>query len=234
MNFSVKILFAVLTVGLITGCDDGRIYPDDEIAGGRQVSGTFRLTSLDAFPTGDQYQLVFAAFADGNEYPITYRLLTKPTSESAETEVTLGNVSENTAYVSLALIDKSKKLVYHFITSGVGSGESVVLPAETVDLAGYSRLQQQIFTNQCLACHGASNFTAAGLNLTATESYGMLVGVSSTVNLSSLRVTPGNTNQSFLYRILTVRESLDTDHTEMVDQEDIDLLKCWIENYCPE
>ena len=236
MRFPVKIFFAALAVALSAGCDDGKIYPQEETATGRQVSGTFRLTSLDAFPTGDHYQLVFAAFGESGDYPASYRLLAKPASESAATEVTLGNVGDNISYVALSVIDKSKKLVHHFMTFDLAgdSDDSVVLPEKTVDLASYDRMQDQLFTSQCIACHGGSNMTAAGLSLTASESYGMLVGTASTVDPSSKRATPGSPSQSFLYRILTVRELLGTDHTEMVENEDIALIKCWIENGCPE
>ena len=58
---------------LLSGCDDGKIYPDDSIDAGRTVTIQVSFTGVRAYP--DYNMLTFAAFGeDAHEPLLTQRL----------------------------------------------------------------------------------------------------------------------------------------------------------------
>ena len=67
--------------------------------------------------------------------------------------------------------------------------------------------------------------------LATDNSFDNLVGVQAQCS-SQNRVTSGNASKSFILDVLLDRELLSTDHTEMVKDDDINLLRSWINNGC--
>ncbi|MDA1063277.1 MAG: Ig-like domain-containing protein [Proteobacteria bacterium] len=67
----------------------------------------------------------------------------------------------------------------------------------------FSAIQANVFTPSCATagCHAGAN-PPASLNLDATNSYAMLVGVASSQNAGVLRVNPGMPNNSYLIQKL--------------------------------
>ena len=213
-----------------TACDSGDIYPEKELDVGKQVEISWHFENTDAFPRSEYYQMVFASFQEGGEYPLSYKNIADESDES----LVLSNIPDDADLVSVSLLDKGRKLIYHFFTyplTGTGDEELVKIPLQTIALADYGRVQEQLFTAKCIACHGGSNFTAANLNLTADNSFDNLVGVQAQCS-SQNRVTSGNASKSFILDVLLDRELLSTDHTEMVKDDDINLLRAWVNNGC--
>ena len=229
MKFRILILLLIVT--WVYACDSGDIYPETNTVEKRVVEADFKISDIGAFPRSENYQLVFASFKDDVQYPLNYKLLPVPEQESAVLPVKLINIPDDADYVALSLLNKSRRIVHHFFKHSVADlGDQVLsLPEENIKMISYNRLQQQLFNLKCVACHGGANFTAAGLNLTESRSYGKLVNVSSTVEDSKLRVHPGMPSKSFLLEILMDRDAAGTDHTEMVDSDDVNLVKLWIE-----
>ena len=131
----------------------------------------------------------------------------------------------------LCLTTLGKQPVYTFYKMDVSeiSGDSIVIPAQEIRLTQFDRIQQQIFTPCCVACHG--NPGAANLDLSEGASYNELVGVPATRSTEpKSRVSVSDVDNSFLINILEHGHLLRTDHTSIPSKynDDIILLKEWI------
>ena len=62
---------------LLSGCDDGKIYPDDSIDAGRTVTIQVSFTGVRAYP--DYNMLTFAAFGEDAHEPLLTQRLSRPT-----------------------------------------------------------------------------------------------------------------------------------------------------------
>ena len=89
---------------------------------------------------------------------------------------------------------------------GGGSGEGLDNNGRPIDPGGdgsgplsanFSSIQFHIFTPICSVCH-AGGSAPQGLRLDASNSYGLLVGVSSNEVPSLKRVAPGNPDDSYI------------------------------------
>ncbi len=218
----------------MVSCDSGDIYPVPAQESERRVEATFTFEGLDAYPESEYYRLVLAAFGAQGQYPLAFIPVLKPAGGT--TEVSLPNVPDDAAIVSLSLLDKSKKLICHFYTYPVdGMGEQTLsLPQQTVALNSYGRVQQQVFTTKCIACHGGSDIVARGLNLTAGHSHAALVNAASKKNSAWKLALPGSPSNSFIIKALTEPGILSTDHTEIAKEDDVNLLRSWITGGCNE
>jgi len=87
-------------------------------------------------------------------------------------------------------------------SSGSGSGGTSTGTGGIANLQPtFASIQANVFTPICTACHvGAS--APQGLRLDAANSYGLLVGVASAEQPSTLRVAPGNPTASYLIQKL--------------------------------
>lgn len=212
-------------------CDSGDIYPKKDIDLGKQVEISLHFENTEAFPESEYYQVVFAAFQNEGQYPLSYKNISSVSDES----LVLSNIPEEADFVSVSLLDKGRKLIYHFFTNSLTDTDdemTIKIPLQTISLADYARVQEQIFNAKCIACHGGSNFTAAKLNLTEDKSYDDLVGVPAQ-RANQDRVTAGNPSKSFIMDVLLDRDILSTDHTEIVKEDDVNLLRSWISGGCP-
>ena len=230
---SIFLTIVLLSAGWLFSCDDGKIYPKEEVVSGRQVDASFVFEHPETFPESEYYQVVFAAFEKGGIYPLSFKKLSKPAA-GENVSLTLSNIPDNADFVSISLLDKGKKLICHLYDhsiAGVGE-ETVTIPQQSVSLMSFGRVQSQLFTVKCIACHGGSSITAVGLNLTEGHSYDALVGVESVCAGPMKCIEAGSTSQSFIMKVLTDREVLGTDHTEFVNEDDIQLLRSWITTGC--
>ncbi len=228
-------LYLLLSAAVVfASCDSGDIYPELPKESGRTVEAGFAFEGLDAYPESEYYQLVFAAFGADGQYPLAFSSVPKPAEETVA--VTLPNVPDGAEIVSLSLLDKSKKLIYHFYTYPVAvtDDQTLILPPQTVALDSYERVQRQVFSIKCIACHGGADIMARGLNLTQGHSHAALVNVDSKKNPSMKLASPGSPASSFLIRALTQSGALSTNHPEIVKEDDINLLRSWITGGCNE
>lgn len=224
-------LFSLLI--LFFSCDSGDIYPEnpkvEEVD--INVNATFQFSNLDAFPKN--YDIVFGSFIGTSPYPLSSKVITKPDNSTSVT-ISLSKIPQKTTYLSLALIEKvgNKKRHSFFQYPISGASENIEI-SETINLATLERIQNQIFTPQCIQCHGAGG-TSAGLDLTEENAYRNLVGVASKEdNSPKNRVTEYNLQNSFLLDVLLENVStVSTNHTSLSTldpDDDINLLKAWIQ-----
>jgi hypothetical protein len=226
----LSVVFLWLSVPFIS-CDSGDIYPDEfEYENGVVVKASFTFEELGTFPSS--YQVLFGAFGDGKVEPIVSKTIVKP-RQGQEVTITLSNLPDDATSLKLCLTTLGKQPVYTFYRMDVpaNTGDSIVIPAQEIHLMQFDRIQQQVLTPGCVACHGSSG--AAGLNLSEGASYASLVNVAATRSAEPKnRVTPSDVAGSFLINILEHGDLLKTDHTSIPSKynDDLTLLKEWISN----
>lgn len=72
----------------------------------------------------------------------------------------------------------------------------------TGDPSVLTDLQRTVFTPYCVGCHSPNN-ASGGLDMSAGNSYGNIVGIPATGSRDMVRVEPGDTARSYLYLTLT-------------------------------
>jgi hypothetical protein len=97
-------------------------------------------------------------------------------------------------------------------------------------VATFESIQANVFTPICVECHAGAS-APLGLRLDETNSYGLLVGVSSVEQLGVPRVAPGNPNGSYLVQKLEGSAAFGARMPlgrEPLPQSDIDVIRQWI------
>ncbi len=232
--FRFPLWFSVISLWFsvfFISCDSGDIYPDEfKSENGVVVKASFTFEELGTFPSS--YQVLFGAFSDGKVEPIVSKTIVKP-KQGEEVTITLSNLPDDATSLKLCLTTLGKQPVYTFYKMDIpeGAGDSVVIPTQEIHLMQFDRIQQQVFTPSCVACHGGSG--AAGLSLSEGVSYANLVNKLAIRSTESKnRVTPSDVDNSFLINILEHGNLLKTYHTSIPSKysDDLTLLKEWIHN----
>lgn len=231
---SFILLTEVIFCGGLTACDDGDIYPK-EVTVDEETVAKIDVIFKDIETWPEEYNVALAAFSkDNSAYPLLSQNIAIPTEGEVQ-HLKLSNLPENCDYISIALLQKSRKSVYLFHTDTIQykKDEPIELDKVQIDLADYGRLQNQLF-NQCLTCHGASTQAAAGLNLIENKSYENMVNVLSTRS-DKKRITPYVVGESFIVEVLENANAVSYNHTTLttLKAEDIQLLKSWINKGAP-
>ncbi|GHT71181.1 hypothetical protein FACS1894155_01070 [Bacteroidia bacterium] len=224
-----SILFACL---LLISCDSGDIYPEEKRIEEMKMSvnAVFHFENDEAFP--QNYRIIWGAFVGTSPYPLVCEVVGKPTAKTWRA-ASLQTVPKGTTHMALALVEKNEnKVKYVFKKFFPDNSSTEMNISETIDLATFERVQAQVFTPQCIQCHGAGGL-AAGLDLTEGNAYSNLVGVPSNAdNSPKNRVTKYNLQNSFLLDVLTTRPpTVTTNHTTLSTldaNDDVNLIRTWI------
>ena len=107
-------------------------------------------------------------------------------------------------------------------SSGDGGGD--------IEPVSFSADVQPILTQSCATsgCHLAPN-PSAGLDLSAGEAYGNLVGVAASGNPSLMRVAAGSAEDSFLYLKLLGQGTSIMPPGGSLPEEQIETIRAWID-----
>lgn len=227
-----RILALISISAALTACDEGRIYDGFVAEGpeGMAAHVTATVTGADAWPDG--YAIAVAGFADGNEYAVISK--NAEIDSEGRCDLILTGIPAEASTVELCAIDRLRRRVASFASVSCAEGSDTIrISAAGLDISPATAIQTEIFNTTCAQCHGGANFAAARLNLTEGHSFHDLVGIGSVKEPARLRVEPGNSAASVLYRILSTNESSswNYDHSvEIVAQEKLDLIKNWIDN----
>ena len=106
------------------------------------------------------------------------------------------------------------------------------------ELATFTRVQNQVFSTSCAfsGCHGGSS-PAQGLNLSAGQSYNMIVNVASAQQPSQDRIEPNDSESSYLYLKIVGDPSISGSRMPRggapLSQELMDLVRDWIDRGAP-
>jgi hypothetical protein len=107
--------------------------------------------------------------------------------------------------------------------SGAGGGRPPLV-------ATFESIQANVFTPVCVECHAGAS-APLGLRLDETNSYGLLVGISSVEQPGVARVAPGNPNASYLVQKLEGTAAFGSRMPlgrEPLAQPSIDVIRQWI------
>ena len=120
-----------------------------------------------------------------------------------EASVTLSGVSMEATTVELCMINKlRKRIVSYYTVDCSGEGDVIDMQVGDVNVDMFDAVQNEVFDNHCIMCHGGSTSAAAGLYLTEGRSYDALVNVPSSRRPGSVLVEPGSSEDSFLHAVL--------------------------------
>ncbi len=229
---SLILSIGVLSSGLAS-CDEGRIYNDDivqnEEGGTARFSGT--LTGVETWSQG--YTLALAGFEDGNDYALISKNIGTSATDG-NCDVTLSGIPGKVNVIELCALDRLRRRVATFLSAEYSpQAEILQMSADGVDMSMEAAIQTEIFNTTCIQCHGGTGHAAAGLDLLAGNSFGNLIAVPAGKIPGMDRVSPGQSDNSELFLILSSGLSSDWnyDHSvEVVRQEKIDLIRNWIDN----
>jgi hypothetical protein len=103
--------------------------------------------------------------------------------------------------------------------------------------ADFQSIQDNVFTPICTKCHIGAG-APQGLQLDATHSYALLVGVASAEQPNVLRVAPGDPDSSYIIRKLQDTPGISgvqmpADGPPYLPQSTIDVIRQWITNGAP-
>ena len=225
-------LLCLLAAGSMQACDDGKIYPEDpgEATGGKATMNVV-FTGQEAWPT--EYMLIMGAFGEDESMPVISKIISKPGRETDPVSVTLNGLNDEIRQITVSVANKGRQPLFHFYTEKVENmGDAQIeLSIDRIDLASFTRIQQQVFDNYCVTCHGAGDYAAGGLDLTAGQSYGNLVNVEAELSdTGELFVEPGRASRSFLVTVLK-EDLIRYNHTDVLPEDElITLIETWIDN----
>jgi hypothetical protein len=216
----------------LAACDSGNIYPEEKRIEEMKmnVHAVFHFENSGAFP--QNYRVIWGAFVGTSPYPLAFETVGKPSGTTWKA-ASLQTLPTGTTYMALALTEKTEnRAIYIFKKIPLDNFSTEMNISETVDLAIFERVQTQVFTPQCIQCHGAGGL-AANLDLTENNAYANLVNVPSHPdNSPKNRVTKHNLQNSFLLDVLTTRPAtITTNHTTLSTldaDDDVNLIRTWI------
>lgn len=220
-----RLIFLLATCIVFCTCDSGDIYPPDDSAGTYSVKVELLLQSVNTIPTTRERKLLVAAFDNTSEMPVRSQRISTA-QESQTFAVTLDKVPDTATKIRLILTGQGANTIFTFAEADVSDGYANL---GKVNLLSYDRLQEQLFTPSCIACHSAANPTK-GLNLEAGASYAMIVGKPSQTMPELSLIAPYDTTKSYLYHKLMQFDGDGYNHTTLttLKQNDITLLGEWI------
>ena len=219
----------ILIIGLLalSACDDGDVMENIKAeSSGRTVKIAATVSGIENWPSG--YNVVVAGFGDSKYADISKNIF----STTADTLV-LNGIGSNVKTVEICVTNRLRERIATFYESDISNNNDteILLDAGAVQADMFSGIQKTLFNPTCAACHGGGKSAAAGLYLTEGKSYDALVNVaSSKATDGSVRVVPGDAENSFMYKVVTGTDGvLSFDHSNMITEEKyVKLIKNWI------
>ncbi len=223
---SMIVPVAALSV-MLAGCDDGRIYDEDNGSGERDgLTVRFSADLTGTAELGAGYTVALAGFTADGEYAEISKNLT-----DGSQDVTLAGVPADVERVEVCLLNSIRKRIVTFAAVDVAPGDEIIsFDAGTLAVSDFDAIQEGIFTPSCERCHGAGGHAAAGLSLLLGQSREALLNVESTVMPGKMRVSPGNPEESTLWLAVGSGESDEWafSHRELLTPDRRDLILSWI------
>lgn len=229
----ITLTFAALlgTATLLTACDEGDISEQEAVVSrdGRVVVLTAEVAGLATWPSA--YSVVLAGFSDDSDYAVIQKSL--PDDAEGPVAVAMKITNDALQTVELCVTNRLRQRIVSYVSTDMTAtdADTVRINAGQIDLSIYQAIQTQVFDNTCTRCHGLGSSAAAGLWLTAGESYAQLVDHPAKLESNGLRVVPGNAEASLLHRVIR-GDAADVpfDHSNMIkDGNLLTLIDHWID-----
>lgn len=226
-------IFALAAALLLVACDDGLIYNEVEVdSNGRSARLTATVTGLDRWP--DSYTVALAGFAADDDYASIAKAV--QTDSNGRVTMTMNNIPDEVTSVRLCVLDRLRRHVVTFCeVAAEGVRDTIRIAPGTVDASMFGAIQQGFLNTTCASCHGASNYAAAGLDLTAGKAYASLVGQASQRVDGHQLVESGNATGSVLHMVLNEEhvEGIAMNHFDLVSEKTaqyiLPLIDSWID-----
>lgn len=219
----------------LASCDDGPIYEKSQgTTDGKTARMEGTLTGLATWPS--KYNVAIAGFSDEDKYAVISKVITSANiDEDGHVDITLSGIPDEVKTVELCVINRLRQRVVTLHSEDAADGH-IAFDVGTVDVGMYAAIQKHLFDTSCTACHGASTFAAAGLNLTEGKSYDQMVNRASSKVAGLDIVTPGDAEGSVLHQVLNTDLSATwhQNHSDMLNKERqaevLTMLDDWINN----
>lgn len=227
------ILILALLVTMFASCDDGRIYEKTVVVPeeGFTLKLTGNISGISNWP--DKYSVVIAGFGENSEYAIISKIIPAPSVDGGSVQVTLSGIGDDVTTLELCVLNRLRKRIvsYKTLDDLTADADTIYMDAGTVDVGMYSTIQDKVFNENCVGCHGRSNFAAKNLFLTDGKSYDALVNRASNVDTEKLLVSPGSAQESFLHFVLNRNGDTQHDHADILSTKTslLTLIDDWID-----
>ena len=216
----------IISLLALSACDDGDVMETINVeSSGRTVKIAASVSGIENWSSG--YNVVVAGFGDNK-----YADISKNIPVGADT-IVLRGIGSSVKTIEICVINRLRERVATFYKSDISADNSdeIILEAGAIRADMFNAIQNAIFTPTCAACHGRGKSAAAGLYLTEGNSYDALVNVpSAKATDGSLRVVPGDAENSFMYKVVTGTDGvLSFAHSNMITEEKyVKLIENWI------
>ena len=232
----IRKLFPCIALALCTAaCDTGDIYPEEVVPEKTlTVNGSFVFTNTSTIPQQRERRLALVALDSETALkPIRMSRILEA-KEGKATELQLDKVQLEAKAIALVITDQSSEIIstlYTFKIDDSTEKETIELGTVAIDLAMYSRVQNQLFDQSCLSCHNEVK-ASKKLRLDKDVSYAQTVNKPSVTHPERLLVMPKYASQSYLVSKLLEYDGNGFNHMNLttLKEEDIELLKAWIKS----
>lgn len=227
--FSLLALFVCLTA-----CDDGRIYSNVDVdTRGRSAKLTGTISGLSDW--ADDYYVAVAGFEDGSEYAAISKKV--KADNEGNVNLTLTNIPDDVTSVQLCVLDRLRRHVITLQEAEIGGiRDTIRMSVAQLDASMFGTIQAKFLNTTCINCHGASNHSAAGLNLTEGHAFADIVNVDSKRVSGHKIVAPGDDANSVLHQVLNQESvaGVGMNHFDLVSETQskyiLPLIDSWINN----
>lgn len=222
MKGKYSIFAALFALSALCSCDDGRIEEnmkgDEE---GMVCKAEGWLSGVDAeWPEG--YTLALAGFTHEDDYAAISKAIAPNTSSEGWLSMEMSGIPANVEQVELCVLNRLRQRVATFQTLRTdGIRDTLFVSFDHIDASPLKAIQTNLLDASCIACHGASGFKGAGLDLTDGHFYEATVGKPSQKVEGKYIVQPGNAQESVLSLVLgtDISSSWRQNHADMLNRE---------------
>ena len=227
-----KIFISLITaLTCLTACDDGRIYSHVDVDSfGRSLKLTGTLTGLDNW-TSDYYVAV-AGFTSDSEYASISKRV--KADANGNVSIVMNNIPDDVTKVQLCVLDRLRRHVVTLQEADIeGIRDTIRMDVSAMDASMFGAIQKSFLNTTCVNCHGASNHSAAGLNLTEGHALADMVGVDSKRVSGHKIVEAGNASSSVHHMVLHDEhvDSISMNHFDLVSEDNANTLLPMIDNW---
>lgn len=218
---------SIFLLGLsLTACDSGDIEERgySTVSGGLTLRFKAQLTSQNDWEeTG--YGIVLAGFSDQSSYAVLQRQIPSASMNGEVMELVMSNVSNSISTMELAVTNTLRKRIATFkivsLEAYKGRTDTIDIDLGHIDVGYSGFMQQGIFNQACIQCHGGNGRKAGTLDLTDGMALQQLINVPSSQKPGYMRIASGNADGSLLRMILHEggENLLNYNHTEVLSSQ---------------
>ena len=236
----LRLLFLTTFISslLLSSCDDGHV--DDPVY--NDLTERFVVKIKGIFKnrqswTGN-YSVVAACFDGESSYSVIQKVLPSNATDSTETSILISGVPTNAETVEIAIVNTLRQriatLYSYEIPAQQNPSDTIMIDVGEINVGMFGAINQYVFQStvlNCSRCHSEDR-AASNLTLTSDKAYSNLVNVISYNDSNYLRVKPEDSENSYLYKVLTTgTDEVSYNHTTMLaDYPDfLDIIKSWID-----